>query len=256
MSVVTVNLRPNIDVVTAVAMGLLNDGVTAAGSSYGYVATNSTASWIVRATAYVPQGVNAQRSFKSTSANDAAVGTGARTVTLNYLTAAFVLKSETVTLNGVTAVATVGTDIAYIESIVVASVGSNDVNVGTINFYTDTTGGGGGGTVWGSIAVGDNQTFWAHHYVPTGSTCFPINFTVGATAESGRSNLVRSGDPTSLIAPKLQVGMAVTYLSSTLHKFDVPTGVVGPDLIWLISRPDRNTASTTVAGFEYIQFAT
>ncbi len=114
----------------AAAFGLLPNVVS--NRAQGYTATSATSGKVIRATTYTPQGTNAQRSVNSTSASDTSAGTGARTVTINYLDTSFVAHSETVTLNGTTAVNTVGTNIAFIENIVVASVGSGGGNVGTI----------------------------------------------------------------------------------------------------------------------------
>jgi len=238
----------------AVAMGIVGTAPTqpVAGRVQGYVATSATSGVAVRATTYTPQGANAQRSVKSTSANDTSAGTGARTVTINYLTAAFVLKSETVTMNGLTAVATANSDIAYIESIVVATCGSGGGNAGTINVFTDNAG---AGSIWGSIAASDNQTFWAHHYVPSGVTCYVYNLSAGATVVAGQCNLNRNGNP-STTNPQYQIGVTVIHPAAATwdHEYLVPLAIVGPDLIFAVERPVASTASTAVAGFEYIQF--
>jgi hypothetical protein len=241
------------DPVQAYSVGVPSTTVSSYGRAQGYVGTSATSGKVIRATNYAPQGANAQRSVNSTSANDASAGTGARTVTINYLTAAFVLKSETVTMNGVTAVNTVATDIAYIESIMVASVGSVGGNVGTIQVWTATAA---GGSVWGSIAASDNQTFWAHHYVPSGLTCCIVSFSAGATVVAGQGNMNRSGDPSNANLPQLQIGQTIVHVAAGQwdHQFQVWPQIVGPDLIWLVERPVAATASTAVGGFEYVQF--
>lgn len=68
----------------------------------------------------------------SSSANDAAAGTGARTVTIIYLNPSGAVLSETVTLNGTSAVATVATNIWRILDMWCASFGSGGTNAGTI----------------------------------------------------------------------------------------------------------------------------
>jgi hypothetical protein len=129
----------------------------------------------VRATTYTEQTTNFTGSVKSSSASDTAAGTGARTITITYYdqTGAGPF-TETATLNGTTAVNLSNTNHSFIEKIVVASVGSGGSNAGTITLFT---GAGGTGTTVGTIAVatissgvGDNTTFWAHHYVATGKT--------------------------------------------------------------------------------------
>jgi len=247
------NTLATIDGAWAIATGQLGNDSAVVGRAQGYTATSATSGKVVRATTYTPQGAGVQRSVKSTSANDTSAGTGAQTVTINYLDTNFVLKSETITLNGTTAVNTVNTDIAFIENIVVASVGSGGGNVGTINVFTATAG---GGSIWGSIAASDNQTFWAHHYVPSGVTCYILAFSAGATVVAGQCNLNHSGNPLGSGIPQLQIGVTIMHVGAGTwdHEFFVPLSVPGPDLIWLVERPIASTASTAVAGFEYMQF--
>lgn len=145
---------------------------------------------VLRSTPYTEPASAAQRSVGSSSANDTSAGTGARSVVVKYFDGAgdgpF---EETVTLNGTTPVNTVATDIRFIESIRVETVGSGGANAGTITLYGST--GGAGGTI-GTIAVGtvlagvgDNTTLWAHHYVPTNWEVEVATLT--ATIQSGGS---------------------------------------------------------------------
>lgn len=237
----------------ALAFGLVGNGTATAGRAQGYVGTSATSGKAIRATAYSPQGAGVQRSMNSTSANDTSAGTGARTVKVTYLDTSFVLKTETITLNGTTAVNTAASDMAYIEKMEVASVGNTGGNAGTIQLWTQTAA---GGSVWASIAASDNQTFYAHHYVPTGVTCYIISMTGGATVVAGQVNLNRSGDPSNANLPQLQIGTTIIHVAAGTwdHDFEVPLAVVGPDLIWLVERPVSATASTAAGGFEYIQF--
>lgn len=248
------NVQSTIDGAWAIATGQLGNGVAVTGRAQGYTATSAASGKVVRATTYTPQGTNAQRSVNSTSANDTSAGTGARTVTVNYLdTSMAALNSETVTLNGTTAVNTVTTSLALIENIVVASVGTGGGNAGTVQVFTATAG---GGSVWGSIAASDNQTFWAHHYIPSGVTCYVLNMSAGATVVAGQCNLNHSGNPVGANIPQLQIGVTIMHVGAGTwdHEFVVPLGIAGPDLIWLVERPVAATASTAVAGFEYMQF--
>ncbi len=253
MSAISQNAKTFLDVAWSAAMGLLSDGSTVAGRAQGYTATSATSGKVIRATTYTPQGVNGTRSVNSTNANDTAAGTGARSVIINYLDTNFVLKSTTVVLNGLTAVATSVADIAFIESIVVATVGSGGGNVGAIQVWTANNG---TGTIWGSIAASDNQTFWAHHYVPAGVTCYVLSMNAGATVAAGQCNMNRSGDPLSTTSPQLQIGMTLVHpaVGSWDHDFKIPLAIPGPDLVWLVERPLAVTASTALAGFEYLQF--
>lgn len=69
---------------------------------------------------------------ESSSANDTAAGTGARTISVTGLNTSFARFTETVTLNGTTAVAMATSNILFIDKITVATAGSGLVNAGII----------------------------------------------------------------------------------------------------------------------------
>lgn len=240
-----------IDFETAVLLGRVPGAIS--GRAQGYVSTSLTNNIAVRATTYTPQGTNAQRSISSSSANDTGAGTGAREVLITYLDTSFVLHTETITLNGVTAVNTVGTNIAYIESIQVTKVGSGQINAGTISLFTAING---GGSVWASCNIGDQGTAWAHHYVPAGVTCYISVLTAGGTAVSGITNLVHQAGLATPGAPVTQIGTSVIHPAGGQwdHEFEVFLALPGPDLIWINEQPVIALANKTWAGFEYIQF--
>lgn len=68
----------------------------------------------------------------SDSASDTAAGTGARTVTINYLDASYVAQAVTITMNGTTPVA-VAPLILRVNNVINATVGSAETNVGNIS---------------------------------------------------------------------------------------------------------------------------
>lgn len=167
---------------------LVTSAITGFGAAFAFgdITTAATTRTAVRRTAYTEQTSNAQRSIVSSSANDAAAGTGARTVRLTYMDSTGAGPfTEDITLNGVTAVNTVATNICFIEKITVLTVGSTGSNVGTLTLRAAAAG---GGAVIGTIAPTDNQTFWAHHYIPTGKECNITGLSVshnGTTVGSG-----------------------------------------------------------------------
>jgi hypothetical protein len=69
---------------------------------------------------------------ESSSANDAAAGTGARTISVTGLNTSFARFTETVTLNGTTSVAMATSNIMFLDKITVATVGSGLVNAGIV----------------------------------------------------------------------------------------------------------------------------
>lgn len=137
--------------------------------AFGKVTTAATTEAPVENTTYTEPVVNAQRSFTSGSANDAAAGTGVRKVKITYYawTASGGLSgpfSEIVTLNGTAVVATVGTNIGVIEKMEAVAVGSGKVAAGTISLNTAADG---SGSTIASIGTGEISTDFAHTYVPT-----------------------------------------------------------------------------------------
>lgn len=69
---------------------------------------------------------------ESSSANDAAAGTGARTISVTGVNTSFARFTETVTLNGTTSVAMATANIMFIDKITVATAGSGLVNAGIV----------------------------------------------------------------------------------------------------------------------------
>lgn len=129
---------------------------------FGNLTASAASEVLVSARAYVAQSSEAQRSVKSSNAQDNPAGTGAKVVRITYLTSNYELKTEDVTLNGVTAVNTVGTDIRFIECF---DVIQGAAAVGVISLMTQT---GGAGTEFCGIPAATTQSFMCHHYVPAG----------------------------------------------------------------------------------------
>lgn len=96
----------------------------------------------------------------SDSANDAAAGTGARTVTVYYTNDSYAAKSATVALDGTTPV-TVATDFFRMNNARVATVGSGGKAAGNISFKV-------GATVYGYIAAGHTRQRQFVYTVPAG----------------------------------------------------------------------------------------
>ena len=211
----------------------------------------------VRQTTYVEQTTNAQRSIVSTSANDSAAGTGARTVTIYYLDASgngpF---SETLTLNGLTAVNTVASNICFIERMEVETVGANGSNVGTLNLYTST---GAAGTIFaaigtGSIAsgVGDNQTLYAHHYVPAGFKVKGFYVSVGIIAAAGGGSsvsVIRYRNPTNSNSPWKLASDIINAAqgNSASRVYYVSIQIPGPVAIVGFTTPGNNNSTATLS---------
>lgn len=158
------------------------------GLSAGDVALSSATTSAIRRTAYTEQAANFVGSIISSNAADAAAGTGARTVQIYWVSLDGLSSGvETATLNGTTSVPLVTATKCFIERMEVATAGSGGVPAGTITLRNAAV-----ATV-GTIAAGDNSTFWAHHYVVSGKTC---NIT---SAFHGNNSTVSGGTSLAII---------------------------------------------------------
>ncbi len=143
--------------------------------------SNVTSSSFISNLPPVPQ----QLQVVSSLANDAAAGTGAQQVIIEYLTdpasaTKFTRFSETVTLNGINPVNTVATNISRIERVRVSRTGSGSVAAGDISIQSV-----GGATTFEKIAAGENITRTAIHFVPYGYRCIITDVLFGTTTAGG-----------------------------------------------------------------------
>lgn len=226
--------------------------------AFGQVTTSAGTKAAIENTAYTEQTSNAQRSVGSSSANDAAAGTGARTVRITYFswdgTTMLGPFTETVALNGTTPVNTVGTNICFIEKMEVLSVGSGGVAAGTISLFAATAGG--GGTI-GTIATGAIATAWAHHYIGskyqcrltdmllTGGNATQALFEVDVLPYPSGVEKSATGAAGAIATTN---GSAVQYVFPDYPKNPIP----GPARLRAYVTPGNATAQTSYAGIGYV----
>lgn len=243
-----------LDIIQALAMGQLVDSSITVGRVKGYKATSATSAQAIYQSTYTEQSANAQRSTKSASASDAAAGTGARTMRLTYLTSAFVLATEDITMNGTTPVATVASDICYVESYKVLTAGSTGSNVGAITFHSNNSG---GATTIATMAATDLELWYAHHYVPAGKTCYLLSMNASSTVVAGQAH-VAAIDKSATTNPNYALcakqAHAVGAPATIQFKDDVVLEVAAQSLITLVDTPAAVTASVVNGGFTYVQF--
>ena len=220
------------------------------GHVQGYVATSATTIVVIRATTYTEPASASQMEVVSSSTQDdgSPGGTGTRTLRITYydgnMNGPF---TEDITTNGTGAVATAATNIRFVEKMETLTVGSSGTNVGTITLRLV-----GGGATVGTIAVSDGITFWAHHYVQQGKTCFIKRVFGGVLGVSGVVFL-RSTFPLTTNAFEKQITASVrtvTAQPSQIYDMEHFT-VTGPARISMWVRPDANTAATWHGGFSY-----
>jgi hypothetical protein len=225
--------------------------------NFGDITTAALTDVVVRRTAYTEQSTNGQRSIASASANDTAAGTGARTVVITYFDQAGAGPfTETLTLNGTTGVNTVATNICFIERMTVTSVGSGGSNAGIITLYSAINK---GGVTIGTIAATDNQTYWAHHYVPLGKT---INVTGISASHNGTT--VGSGGVFRLFSipiptankPDIQISDSVRLYgqSSTFSRvYQSPIKITGPARLTMRLTPESTSSIIYRTSFDYFE---
>lgn len=119
----------------------------------------------------------------SSSANDAADGTGARTVVVSGLDQNYNEASETVALDGQTAVLTTTTFIRVFRAFVVTA-GNGGTAAGTIYVGTGDVTTGVPATVYAAIPLGANQTQMALWTVPAGYTLYVTGGTFSAASNN------------------------------------------------------------------------
>lgn len=150
-------------------------------ATLGSITTTSATTTIIGS--FTEQATGAQRSIVSSSAADAAAGTGVRTVLITYYTQTGTGTlsgpfTEIITMNGLTAVNTVATNIRYVEKLEAVTVGSGGNAAGNIQLMTGI---GGTGSAFNFIAAGAVTTINAVHYVPTGKTALISDIYVTST---------------------------------------------------------------------------
>jgi len=150
----------------------------------------------------------------STSADDDAAGTGARTVFIEGVDGNYNVVSETVTLDGTNAVSTVE-EYLYINKFYVLTAGSGGVNVGQITAKLSST-------LYDLIEVGFNNRTTGHYCVPAGFTGYMIEGLFSAGQASG-STAVTGFLKQHGIDNILRVGAVTTVNNSaSVFMFDPP----------------------------------
>lgn len=165
--------------------------------------------------------------LSSSSANDTAAGTGARTVTINGLNSSYVTTTEVVTLNGTTGVSTTNSFLR-INSLSVATAGSGGSNAGIIYIGTGVITAGKPATIYGSIAAGVNLSRQAFHTIPSGSTGYLLSL-LASTDTAGTQVQVYTRTQTGLFVLNriFQLGIG----AGTVQDYQLPLALqAGTDI--------------------------
>ena len=128
--------------------------------------------------AYVFPTAEVQPTVESSSADDAADGTGARTILITYLDDNFAEHTETVTLNGTSAVTMTADNVYRINDVGVVTAGSGGVTAGNISVKS-------GSDTLAYILAGNNCNRQGVYTVPAGKRLFMTGFKIGVTHGAG-----------------------------------------------------------------------
>lgn len=159
-------------------------------NSYGELVTAGAVTnhliWPDGSTLNVPASAGVQMTLQSTSANDAAAGTGIRTVEIHYISGTDgTEKLETVELNGITGVTTTATDIRFINCMHMVTYGTGQKAAGEI---TATN----GATTYSLISAGAVRCSSSARMVPDGYKLYIDAFYGGSVSGSAASkNTIR-----------------------------------------------------------------
>lgn len=159
----------------------------------------------------------------SSSANDTAGGTGARTILVAGLDANYNRISETVTLSGQTAVNTTNSylRITYTELL---TVGSGAAQAGTIYVGTGTVTLGVPATIYWQSEVTYNNWGFAGYTVPAGYTAYITSYTVTSQSTTANVNVSAALIEREYIQglAEIQSTMRLTSNSTFDRHFDYP----------------------------------
>lgn len=158
---------------------------------FGYNSDVDTASetvWPIGGVLSLPSAATAM-TVSSSSTDDTAAGTGARTVFIEGLNSSYDEVSETVVLDGQTGVSTVNSYI-HIQSMYVATAGTGLTAAGTIYIGTGTVTAGVPAVIYNGIALGDNASLTASWTVPAGYTAYILSGNVSTANQTGGQHVV------------------------------------------------------------------
>jgi hypothetical protein len=126
--------------------------------------------------------------ISSGSADDAAAGTGARTIQISGLDGSYNEISEVVTLNGQTAVNTVNSYLR-LTSLIVLTAGSGGVNAGIVYAGTGTVTSGVPANVFAQIEIGYNKSQMALWTVPAGYTAYVTSYAFTSNSSTANNQI-------------------------------------------------------------------
>lgn len=159
----------------------------------------------------------------SDSVNDAAAGTGARTVVVNGLDTLWAERAISVTLNGTTPVA-LSVPLYRINSALITSAGSGKVNAGAL-----TVRDAGAGTTRAIIPVGYGITRQSQFTVPKGSTLQILSQFFGFNRTSASSRFATFATFIQGASGMYRMPLEITIGDEPPYRHDGVPGIVIPE---------------------------
>jgi hypothetical protein len=177
-----------------------------------------------------------QMKVSSSSTDDTAAGTGARTVYLEGLDANHREISEIVTLNGQTEVLTTQSFL-HINDAYVASAGSGNSAAGDIYFGTGTVTAGVPATVYDLIKFDYNRRITGSYTIPAGYTAYLVQGLFSAGQAGGSSQVV--GRLLRIGGDNIRRAVAITTVNN---------GVADYTFEYPVSIPEKVTVEAVASG--------
>lgn len=206
------NPTQTIDLLTRVARGSIPGITDWRMNAYGGLTTTHLPLWH-EGTAYTFLQANmSSPTVSSSSANDTAAGTGARTVRVSGVNASFVRVTEDVTMNGTTAVALVKSYMT-IDSMIVLTAGSGLTNAGNIYAGTGLLTAGKPTVVHARMSIGTTSTY-PGNIAQQSWYATPANVSLYITS-------IRCGGPSATASGnvlKLDISTNLGLLKNVLHE--------------------------------------
>lgn len=184
----------------------------------------------------------------STSINDTAAGTGARTVLIRGVNATYTATTETVTLNGTTPVNTVNSYL-HIHLMQITTTGTGLVNAGEITATAATD-----GTVTCLINTSQGQSESAIYLVPLGYTAYVMKIRArmnNATANSAAEVSLYTLPFGMGWQLKTKIGVNNSGSSYAENNYSDSAPFIIPEKSWIKLRCDSVTNNNTIVDGEY-----
>lgn len=188
-----------------------------------------------------------QMKVSSSSTDDAALGTGARTIMVYGLDANYNEINEAVTLNGQTEVLTTKSFLRVFRAFV-ATAGSGGTAAGTIYVGTGTVTAGVPATIYAEIPLGANQTLMAVWTVPAGYTAYFSHGTLSAASNNATHTLLGQ------LCFRPLGGVMRTAVEVTINNGFIPFNFEYP--LALPEKTDIEARAAAISGSNYYTTAT